>query len=99
MHALLYAILACARGPVNTRDTREIHAAYNLYTREGACKPDLAYTYLTCTRASATRLAHTRVLCTRVSTSSILRAHACLHVCEMKNVLCRVHATRVPCQD
>ena len=36
------------------------------------------------------------MLCTRVSTSSILRAHACLHACKMKNVSCRVHATRVP---
>ena len=73
-------------------------SAYNLYTHQGARKPDLACTYLTCTRASVTHLVRTRVLCTRVSTSSILRVHACLRACEMKNVLCRVHATRVPCQ-
>ena len=35
-------------------------SAYNSYTRQGACKPDLACTYLTCTRPSATHLVRTQ---------------------------------------
>ena len=36
--------------------------AYNSYIRQGARKPDLACTYLTCTHASATCLVRTRAL-------------------------------------
>ena len=36
-----------------------------------------------------------RVLITRASMSSILCAHVCTYMSEMKNVLCRVHAACV----
>ena len=48
--------------------------------------------------ASCTRLVHARELCMVDLTSSILCAHACLHVCEMKNMFCQAHAARMFCQ-
>ena len=62
------------------------------------CNPNLAYAFLTCTRASCTRLVRTQELCTVGLKSSTLRAHEGLHVCEIKNVSCRALAARVFCQ-
>ena len=68
--------------------------AYNLHARTiqiGMCIPDMHV-------CIGTRLVHTRELCTVGLMSSILRAHAGLHACEMKNVLCRALAACVFCQ-
>ena len=70
-------------------------SAYNSDTRQGARKQDLACTYLTCMRASATRLVHTRVLCTRDSTSSILAsAHMPAHMQNEKRIVSSTCHTR-----
>ena len=65
---------------------------------ERTCNPNLACAFLTCTHASCTRLVYTQELCMIGLTSSILHAHACLHECEMKNVLCQARAAHVFCQ-
>ena len=59
---------------------------------------NLVCAFLTCTRGSCTCLVRTQEVYTVVLTSSVLRAHAGLHACEMKNVSCRAHAARVFCQ-
>ena len=62
------------------------------------CNPNLACAFFKCMRASCTPLVHTQELCMVGLTSPILRAHAGLHTCEMKNVLCHALAARVFCQ-
>ena len=60
--------------------------------------PNLACTFLTCTHASCTRLVRTQELGTVGLTSPIWHGHAGLHVSEMKNESCQVHAVRAFCQ-
>ena len=62
------------------------------------CNPSLAHAFVTCTLTSCTGLVRTRELCMVGLTSPILHAHAGLHVCEMKNVLCRAFSACVHCQ-
>ena len=53
------------------------------------CVPDM-HVYII--KLSCTDIVHTRELLTIGLMSSVLRAHACLHIWEIKNVLCRAHA-------
>ena len=59
------------------------------------CYPNLVHAFLACMCASCTRLVHTLELCMVGLMSPILCAHAGLHVCEMKNVLCHALAACV----
>ena len=57
--------------------------------------PNLVHAFLTCTHLVRTP---SRKLCIVGLTLPILRAHAGLQVCEMKNMSCQAHAARMFCQ-
>ena len=74
--------------------------AYNSYVYTSTCMRTRFGVYITDThtclcKLSCTCLVHTQVLCMRVSMSSILHAHACIYMSEMKIVSCQVHGARL----
>ena len=60
--------------------------AYYSYTLQGAHKPDLVCSYLTCTCAHAIERHMSHGYTNTLYTSSIVCAHTCMHTCKMQNV-------------